>query len=98
MPTWRGWFEARRAPRNDNPKKTDIMKKYLIILRNWRIAILAILAIMAFVLLVSDAQSVTLFFISKAAAFAIAALTCALGAYWDERGLIDEIHQLTTEE
>ncbi len=74
------------------------MKKYLIILRNWRIAILAIMAMASFVLLVSDVQSVTLFFISKAAAFAIAALTCALGAYWDERGLIDEIHQLTTEE
>lgn len=62
-------------------------------LLNWRIHVLAILAMIALILLAGDSEDITTFFVTKVIGFGICYITYRLAKYWHSRGLIDEIEE-----
>ena len=67
------------------------MKKYLIPFTNWRIAVLSLLAVLALVLIIAEADNIALLLAIKASGFAIGYACYRLSTLWDKRGLIDEL-------
>ncbi len=77
------------------------MKELFTPFTNWRVHVLAALALVALVLLASESSDDTslLTMLSvKAAGFAIAYAAYRLGRYWDGKGKINELMQLAKEE
>lgn len=68
------------------------MKKYLIPLLNWRVLVLTLLSMVAFVLILGDTDDLTVFMFIKVLGFALGYLCYRLSKHWDERGLIDELN------
>ena len=68
------------------------MKKYIIPLLNWRVLVLAALALVAFVLVVGEAEDITVLLLTKATGFAMGYACFRLGSHWDKAGLIDELN------
>lgn len=71
------------------------MKKYIIPLLNWRVLVLATLAILAFILVIGETEDLTALLITKAAGFGLGWLCFRLGSHWDKAGLIDELNKLS---
>ena len=67
------------------------MKKYLIPFLNWRVLVLTLLSMVAFVLIMGETESLKVFLLIKVLGFALGYLCYRLGKYWDERGLISEL-------
>lgn len=67
------------------------MRQYLNIFFNWRIDALLILAIMAFILIFSECDVLSILIATKAAGFALAYAVYKLHQYWDNQGLVNEL-------
>lgn len=67
------------------------MKKYLTPLLNWRVLVLMVLAMVAFMLILGETESITVLLSIKAIGFGLAYLTYRIGSYWGRLGLIDEL-------
>lgn len=74
------------------------MNKYLKIHLNWRVNVLTILAMIVTILIASENKSLLLFVLVKIAGFILGYLTFRLGKYWNSKGKIDELMELTKEE
>ena len=74
------------------------MNKFFKIHLNWRINVLAVLAMMVTILIVSDSDSIFLLFLTKTAGFFLGYLTFRLGKYWNSHNKINELRELADEE
>ena len=74
------------------------MNKFFKAYLNWRANVLAIMAMIAFLLIVSENESLLLFVLDKIAGFILGYLTFRLGKYWNSKGKIDELMELAEEE
>lgn len=74
------------------------MNKYFKIYLNWRLNVLTILAMIVTILIASENESLLLFVLVKIAGFILGYLTFRLGKYWNSKGKIDELMELTKEE
>lgn len=70
------------------------MEKYIKIYRNWRIHVLAIMAVIGGVLVISDANSVITFILSKVFGLGLVYGCYCLCLYWDCKGKIDELKEV----
>lgn len=67
------------------------MRKIAIVLKNWRYWILYIAGTLAALGIFCECESLSLFIIIKAVAFALIALVAKLGRIWRDRGVIPEL-------
>lgn len=74
------------------------MNKFFKVHPNWRINVLAVMAMMVTVLVVSDSDSIFLLFLTKTAGFFLGYLTFRLGKYWDSKDKVNELRELANEE
>lgn len=74
------------------------MNKYLKIYLNWRINVMALLAVTAIVLITSDSDSPLTFILTKAMGFLLGYLTNCFGRYWQDRGELKELELLDDED
>ena len=74
------------------------MKKYLKIYLNWRINVLALLAVTAIVLITSNCDRPLAFILTKVMGFMLGYLTYCFGRYWQDRGELKELELLDDEE
>lgn len=74
------------------------MNKYFKIYLNWRINVLALLAVTAIVLITSDCDSPLAFILTKVTGFLLGYLTYCFGKYWQDRGELKELGLLDDEE
>lgn len=74
------------------------MNKYLKIYLNWRINVLALLAVTAIILITSNCDSPLAFILTKVMGFMLGYLTCCFGRYWQDRGELKELELLDDEE
>lgn len=74
------------------------MNKYLKIYLNWRINVLALLAVTAIVLITTDCDSPLAFILTKAMGFLLGYLTYRFGRYWQDRGELKELELLDDED
>ncbi len=77
------------------------MKQFFTPFTNWRVHVLAVLAMAALVLLVSepdDSAPLLTYLAVKAAGFALAYVIYRLGRYWNSKGKINELMALANEE
>jgi hypothetical protein len=62
---------------------------------NWRYQVLIALSIIAFILLVSEADDMGVFFIAKAVGFTLVAVIYLLGKYWYKQGNLGELDMIS---
>ena len=74
------------------------MKQYFNLLTNWRCDCLILAAAVIAFLLLSDADTMTTFLVSKAAGFCLLYLWVKVLAYWDRNGSISDLSSLADEE
>lgn len=74
------------------------MNKFFKVHLNWRINVLAVMAMMVTVLVVSDSDSIFLLFLTKTAGFFLGYLTFRLSKYWDSKDKVNELRELADEE
>lgn len=62
---------------------------------NWRINLLALMAVIALVFAISEAETLTLFILSKVIALALGLATYLIGKHWNNKGIInlDELEE-----
>ena len=71
------------------------MKKYLTPFLNWRVLVLAALAMAALFLIMGETEDISLLLLTKAAGFGCGYACYRLGNRWDRQGLIDELNKLS---
>jgi membrane protein implicated in regulation of membrane protease activity len=62
---------------------------------NWRYQVLIALSIIAFILLVCEADDMGVFFIAKAVAAVLVAVIYLLGKYWYKQGNLGELDMIS---
>lgn len=73
------------------------MNKYLKIYLNWRINVMALLAVTAIVLITSNCDSPLAFILTKVMGFLLGYLTYRFERYWQDRGELKELELLDDE-
>jgi len=66
--------------------------------KNWRVAVLAALGVIATVLITSEEENGTTGFIVKAAGFALAYAVYRLFRHWQKRGKLEELMSIVDSE
>lgn len=74
------------------------MKELFTPFRNWRVIVLAVLAMVAAVLILGDCDDMGYLLLTKGIGFGIAYIIYRLGKYWNAKGKIDDLMALAEEE
>lgn len=74
------------------------MRKYLNMMRNWRVNAIAVMIVATFVLLLSECDSVLALILTKVAGLLTAALCCLLVRRWERQGKISELTDIMEED
>lgn len=74
------------------------MRKYLNMMRNWRVNAIAVMIVATFVLLLSECDSVLALILTKVAGLLTAALCSLLVRRWERQGKISELTDIMEED
>lgn len=72
--------------------------KYLKFLKNWRIVALTVMAMAAFLLIISESENVVAVVATKFIGFTVGFFAYRIGKDWYKKGLMDEINEFNDNE
>lgn len=72
--------------------------KYLKFLKNWRIVALTVMAMAAFLLIISESENVVAVVATKFIGFTVGFFVYRIGKDWYKKGLMDEINEFNDNE